>query len=67
MLQKPAHIIFGALLAACLSACGNGSSSSTPAPSGFSGEQRDKYNSLTPEGKEYVRNQMDAYDRSTKR
>jgi hypothetical protein len=54
-----------------LVSCGKGSSSSSSStsspPSGFTSEQRDQYNKLTPEGKEYVKQQMDAYDRATKR
>lgn len=50
-----------------ISACGqssSSSSSSSSAPSGFTGEQKDKFNNLSPEGKEYVKKQMDAYDRA---
>lgn len=60
-------ILIGAL---SVSACGQGSSSSSSSssssPSGFTSEQRDKYNSLTPEGKAYVKQQMDAYDAAKK-
>jgi hypothetical protein len=61
------------MLLACftLGSCGKGSSSSSSSssspPSGFTSEQRDQYNNLTPQGKEYVKQQMDAYDRATKR
>lgn len=54
-----------------LSGCGqsstsSSSSSSTP-PSGFTSDQRDQYKQLTPQGQEYVKQQMDAYDRANKR
>ena len=64
-LRIKALAILGLML---LASCGNNSSSgSQSTPSGLTSEQRDRYNNLSPEGKEYVRKQMDAYDKSTKR
>jgi len=59
------------ILTVVLSGCGqsstsSSSSSSTP-PSGFTSDQRDQYKQLTPQGQEYVKKQMDAYDRANKR
>ncbi len=59
------------ILTVVLGGCGqsstsSSSSSSTP-PSGFTSEQRDQYKQLSPQGKEYVKQQMDAYDRANKR
>lgn len=54
------------VLAATLVGCGDGSSSSSgySGPSGFSSDQKDKYNNLSPEGKKYVDEQMKKYDSS---
>jgi len=60
-------VIAGCLLSACGKESSSSSSSSSGPPSGFTSEQKDRYNNLTPEGKEYVKQQMDAYDRVTKR
>ena len=60
-------ILFAALfVAANLFGCGDKSFSSASAstPSGFNSEQKSKYDKLTPEGKAYVSEQMDAYDKA---
>ena len=59
------------ILTVVLGGCGqsstsSSSSSSTP-PSGFTSDQRDQYKQLRLQGQEYVKQQMDAYDRANKR
>lgn len=58
-------------LAIGMAGCGDGksssSSSSNSGPSGFTGEQKDRYNKMSPEGKKYVDEQMRAYDKANKR
>ena len=68
--EKIAYVFVSALTIV-LSGCGqsstsSSSSSSTP-PSGFTSDQREQYKQLSPQGKEYVKQQMDAYDRANKR
>jgi len=60
-------IFLGAILVGCgKSSSSSSSSSSYSGPSGLSSEQKDKYNSLTPEGKAYVDQQMRNYDNARK-
>ncbi len=67
--MKAAAIFSIIFLGASLVGCGKSSSSSSSSysgPSGLSSEQKDKYNSLTPEGKAYVDQQMRNCDNSRK-
>ena len=49
-----------------ITGCSDGSSSGNSNPSGFSGEQRSKYDNLSSEGKSYVDKKMEAYDKAKK-
>jgi len=65
--MKTAGIISIIIFGASLLGCGDKSSSSSySGPSGFSSEQKDKYNNLSSEGKSYVDQQMKNYDNSRK-
>ena len=55
-----------AVIALNMAGCSGGSSSENSNPSGFSGEQRSKYDNLSSEGKSYVDKQMEAYDKAKK-
>ena len=66
-MSRISTLILPLIIGLAVSACGGeSSSSSSPAPSGMSSDQKEKYNNLTPEGKDYVKQQMDAYDRAKK-
>jgi len=71
ILSKKITFALASILTVVLCGCGqsstSSSSSSSSPPSGFNSEQRDKYQQLSPQGKEYVKQQMDAYDRANKR
>jgi hypothetical protein len=65
--MKTAAIISIIVLGASLVGCGKSSSSSSyDGPSGFSSDQKEKYNNLSSEGKAYVDQQMKNYDNSRK-
>lgn len=63
--MKIQTVIFCFALSVGMIGCGEKSSSSSySGPSGFSSDQKDKYNNLSPEGKRYVDEQMKKYDSS---
>ena len=54
-------------LALSMAGCGDGKSSSSSSsdsePSGFTSEQKKRYNNMSPEGKKHVDEQMRTYDK----
>ena len=67
MKTRAVTLVVLSALAFSMAGCGDGkssSSSSSSNPSGLSGNEKDRYNNLSPEGKKYVDDQMRAYDKA---
>lgn len=70
MKTRAMSLVVLSALALSMAGCGDGrssSSSSSSNPSGLSGNEKARYDNLSPEGKKYVDDQMRAYDKANKR